>query len=280
MQETTNANKELDSKARRTNPIHIAANQRLGPASAEALRDAQMSLVRAEQTLYNLVQASQAANGPLAQAGFGFGAPQAFTTGFAPGFAPGFGPSALHAPAAFGVPSASTIQTPNGLAYGLPATAWGQPAPWAQASTAVPSWAPLAPGLATPILAPGFAPGFPAAAFAPMASRSPVSGIIACDISDEGKQFVCSLDLPGLRADQVDLFCTEQAIVVGAYRDAEADGVGLVQSERTTSAQRTVTLPNEIVPTGVKATLSNGVLTVVLPKANPTEGARRVKVQG
>ena len=269
MQEHTNA-KEQDSKTRRSNPVHIVESGRIGPSSADALRDVHMSLVRAEQNLYNLVQASQAANGSLAQAGFGYAATQPFTSGYAPGFAPGFAPTAsLHAPAGFGIPSTpwatpqTAMQTPTGIAYG------------------VPNWAPLAPGLATPILAPGFASGFPSAAFAPAGLRTAPSSLIAADIADEGKQFVCQLDLPGLRADQVEILCFDNAVVVSAFREPETDAASLVQAERgTITQQRTLTLPHEILPAGVKASLNNGVLTIVLPKANPTEGPRRVKVQG
>jgi HSP20 family molecular chaperone IbpA len=258
-----------ETKNRRTAGIHIAETTR-GASSADALRDVHMSLVRAEQNLYNLVQANPAANGTLAPAGFGYGAPPAFTSGFAPGFAPGFGPTPLQAPA---------VHAPTGLAFG-PAANWGPTASWPQAPVAAPAWTPLAQGL-SPIVAPGYTSAFPAGAFSPAAIPTSANRIPACDIIDEGKQFVCQLDLPGLRADQVDLLCSEHAVVVSAFREAEEVVGGLVQSERRSSTQqRTIALPQEILPGGVKASLNNGVLTVVLPKANPTEGPRRVKVQG
>jgi HSP20 family protein len=125
----------------------------------------------------------------------------------------------------------------------------------------------------------GFAPGSvlpTTGTFGSWAGRTP-----ACDISDEGKQFVCVLDLPGIAADQVELLCFERAVVISATREPESDVASLVHLERGNNLQqRTITLPNEIQPASVKATLNNGILTIVLPKLHPTEGPRRIKVQG
>jgi HSP20 family protein len=259
MHETTT--KDQDQKPRRTNPIHIVEGSRMGASHADVLRDAHLSLVRAEQNLYNLVQASNGANGAAA---FGYPAQQPFAAGFAPGFGPAAAAPA-HAGLAFGAPWAAHAANP----WAPQATA-----PWASPAAAIPAWSPLAGAIGASSLVP---PGFmPASAFAAAIGRIP-----ALDVSDEGKQFVCQIDLPGLRADQVELLCSERTAVVSAYREADGDAASLVQSERgTATLQRTITLPTEILPSGAKATLSNGVLTVVLPKANPTEGPRRVKVQG
>ncbi|MHB1261115.1 MAG: Hsp20/alpha crystallin family protein [Thermoplasmatota archaeon] len=272
MQEHTNTNKDTEStKARRSNPI-IVEGARMGTTSADTLRDVHMSLVRAEQNLYNLVQASHAASGtPFAPAAFAYGT----QPGFAPGFPQGFGPAA-------GIP------TPAGLAFGVPATPWSTAAPspwagaapasWAAAPAALSAWSSLGPGLAAHGLAPAYAPGALVSATNPLGI---IGRVPACDISDEGKQYICQLDLPGVRADQVELFCSERTVIVSAFRESDIEAPGLVQSERgTATQQRTITLPHEILPGGVKANLSNGVLTIVLPKTQPTEGPRRVKVQG
>lgn len=269
MQEHT---KDQDiSKTRRTNPIHIVEGLRGPGAHADALRDVHMSLVRAEQNLFNLVQASQANGSTFGPASFGYAASPPFAAGFAPGFAP-----------TFAAPATVPVANGQGIAYGIPAS------PWTSGTPASPAWNPLAAAAAWSQIAPVMTPASVvgpayaqqslahAAALANLAGRIP-----ACDLSDEGKQFVCQLDLPGLRADQVELICSERTVVVVAYREAEGEVASLVQSERSTATlQRTIALPNEILPGGAKATLSNGVLTVVLPKAQPTEGPRRIKVQG
>ena len=256
MQEHT---KDQDaSKIRRTN---IVEGLRSPVAHADTLRDVHMSLVRAEQNLFNLVQASHATGPTFGPASFGYPASPAFAAGFAPGFAP-----------TYATPAAGP--TANGHGFGIPASPWTS-SPVAAAT----AWGNIAPGMSpTAVVGPAYAqPSLAhAAAIANLAGRIP-----ACDLSDEGKQFVCQLDLPGLRADQVELICSERTVVVIAYRESEGEVGSLVQSERSTSTlQRTIALPNEILPGGAKASLSNGVLTVVLPKAQPTEGPRRIKVQG
>jgi HSP20 family protein len=257
MQEHTTKDQDF-SKARRANSLHIGEGSRLNTPSADALRDVHMSLVRAEQNLYNLVQASQS-NGSLAPNGFGYGTPAAFAGAFAPGYAPGFGPS-------------PTMNGATSFGYGAPTTPW---APTQAPAIATPA------GITYPAPA-TWVPSYPPTPYqtAPTYLTNP-GRVPACDISDEGKQFVLQLDLPGLRADQVEVLCFEHAVVINALRESEADVASLVQSERgTTTLQRAITLPADIVPGSAKATLGNGVLNVVLPKVHPTEGPRRVKVQG
>lgn len=269
MQEHTS--KESDySKTRRANPIHVVDTSRLASSNVEALREVHMSLVRAEQNLINLAQSNQVANGGHFPTGaFAYPTQNGFTAGIgASGFAPGFAP-------------ASIPSTPAGLAVGMgPSIApWGaipqQPLlGWGLPPVGVPAT------LASLQAAAGIVPSAliaNAALFgAGIASRTP-----ACDITDEGKQFVCLVELPGLRTDQVEVLCQEHTVLISAYRETEADVVNLVQSERgTATLQRTIVLPAEVQPGSAKATLSNGVLSIVLPKVHPTEGPRRIKVQG
>jgi HSP20 family protein len=273
MQEHTKKDSQQDIKnvQRGAGPVHIVQTSRLNGSGPDALREAHMNLVRAEQNLYNLVQASQATTGSQfgPSAGFGYPTQQAFPAGYtAPGYSPGFAP-----PAAFSTPAA--------LAYGMAPTfnPWGPApqsaiAPWSPWQTAIPA----SPGSLN--YAPGFAQGAfassPIAFAAGIASRTP-----ACDIVDEGKQFVCQLELPGVKAEQVELLCFERAVVINAFREAEGDIASLVQSERgNATQQRAITLPNGIQPGSCRATLSNGILTVVLPKVHPTEGPQRIEVQG
>jgi HSP20 family protein len=282
--------KDQDAKSRRSNPIHIVEGSRLVAANADALRDAHMSLVRAEQNLFNLVQASHGANNHASPVGFTYPvtATALGSAYAAPGFAPGFGP-------AVGLPSSTAL--PFGIAH----SPWGatQPAIAAWPQPPVPSWAPLAASLAAATPGPAIGPALFGNGFLPGTTAFPVPGTgfpipaatafpggitartPACDVVDEGKQFLCLVDLPGLRADQVELLCSEHALIITAYPATESDVASLVQAERSTAAvQRTIPLPNEVQPAGVKATLSNGVLSVTLPKVHPTEGPRRVKVQG
>lgn len=279
MQEHTS--KDTEARGRATTPIRIVPASHAANPSADALREVHLSLVRAEQNLYNLVQASHASS-PSA---FGFATPTTFSSaGYAaPAFPPGFVPTNAVTPPAFGFAT-----QPNGFGQAPAAASWPATS-WNPLTTVTALPGAIAAGLsaisgmlaASVAALPGagavpaaFGAGYAVPAWAQ--SRMP-----ACDISDEGKAFVCHLDLPGLRADQVELLCLEQAIIVSAIREADGEVVSLVQAERgVATQQRTVVLPAPIQPGAAKATLSNGILTVTLPKVNPTEGPRRIKVQG
>lgn len=290
MQDTT---RDQDTKARRTAPIMIDS-ARIATPHAEALRDVHSSLVRAGQNLYNLVQSQGSQPNGAAAAPSAFAYPQApsFQTAQATqGFAPAYpnGSAAYSAYPGFAAPG---YATPFPQAAGIGIGAFGTvPAinPWGAQATASP-WKALGADIAAALgalqHAAAIAPGaFAADAFAPAAafgSATLPTRTPAIDLVDEGKQFTCLVDLPGLKASQVELLCVEEALVVSAYREAaDSDSVGLVQAERgLATMQRTIPLPAEVQPASVKATLANGVLTVVLPKVNPTEGPRRIKVQG
>lgn len=306
--------KAQDLKTRRSaagssaaaNPIHVVDSSRLAASSSAAtLREAHMSLVRAEQNLYNLVQASHGAAGvPIVAPSFAssaqFGSPTPFGSPSQLGPAGLFGVSTPYGSSglAYGAPAyapgfapASTIGTP-GIGFGInaPVTPWGAmlqsgitngvtpgitngltPSTWVPSPASTP-WV----GQSTPWSNAAAWSGNPAAIGLAMARSTP-----ACDVSDEGKQFVCQLDLPGLSADHIEVVALERAVIINAWRESEVELASVVQSERAAAPiQRTVTLPNDIQASGVKASLSNGVLTIILPKVNPTEGPRRIKVQG
>lgn len=292
MQDTT---KDQDSKGRRSAPIRIVETPRLGAPHAETLREVHSSLVRAGQNLYNLVQAngtngvaSPTAATPFTTFGQGFASPGVFGSApAAPSFAPYGAASAYGTAAPFGIaPPAFGAYAPN------VATPWATPnlmgAAWksltADIANALGTLQPIAAVLGSLQQATAMVPGIhPQAPYsfgtAPQATHTIPTA--ACDISDEGKQFVCLVDLPGLKPEQVELVVVEQAIVLSAYREAEGDGATLLQSERGQAiVQRTILLPAQVQPATAKATLADGVLTIALPKVNPTEGPRRVKVQG
>jgi HSP20 family protein len=159
----------------------------------------------------------------------------------------------LHGPLAF----------PGALASPWPSASWAQNA-WAIPPTAAYSPTSLA----------GFA-GLPRLPYAEATHLPP------CDIADEGNEFVAQVELPGVHADQVEVLAFGRTLIVQATPDTEVDVAALVQRERGsgTSVQRAVLLPAEIQPSGARARLRDGILTVTLPKVVPTEAPRRVEVQ-
>lgn len=108
----------------------------------------------------------------------------------------------------------------------------------------------------------------------------PSARLPATDIVDEGAELVCQVELPGVKAENVEVSCFGRGLLVTAHSEPEIDLGALVQAERglQTTYRRAINLPVPVQPSGVKATLRDGILTVNLPKANPTEAPRRIQV--
>ena len=108
----------------------------------------------------------------------------------------------------------------------------------------------------------------------------PTARLPATDIVDEGAELVCQIELPGVKPENVEVSCFGRGLLVTAYSEPEIDLGALVQAERgvETTYRRAVNLPVPVQPSGAKATLRDGILTVNLPKANPTEAPRRIPV--
>lgn len=109
---------------------------------------------------------------------------------------------------------------------------------------------------------------------------------IPVDVRDEGDSYVVAVDLPGVEKDAVEVSITDSTLRVQATApDEEEDeeegedaGEYLRRERRSRSGSRTVTLPGDVSQDGVEATLSNGVLTVRLPKVDPGEGGRQIEI--
>lgn len=108
----------------------------------------------------------------------------------------------------------------------------------------------------------------------PPAQRSPT-----VDIIDEGSEFQVQLELPGVKKDDLDIMVTDRAIVIEASANPEMDeGVVMVNERGPVSYRRAIHLPAQIDTKNCKAKLKDGVLTLDVPKKEPTEGARRVEI--
>jgi HSP20 family molecular chaperone IbpA len=119
--------------------------------------------------------------------------------------------------------------------------------------------------------------GFPTA---PAPVAWPSARLPATDIVDEGAELVCQVELPGVKPENVEVSCFGRGLLVSARAEPEIDLGALVQSERgiESTYRRAINLPVPVQPSGAKATLRDGILTVNLPKANPTEAPRRIPV--
>src|SRR3989304_221849 len=95
---------------------------------------------------------------------------------------------------------------------------------------------------------------------------------ITCDLADKGDRFVLTADLPGMEKDEVDVNVTDGQIEISAEHkeSKEEKKKDYIRKERSqVRYQRSLSIPEEIIGSKVTAKMSNGILTVELPKKTP-----------
>ena len=100
------------------------------------------------------------------------------------------------------------------------------------------------------------------------------------DLIDNKTEFIVRADVPGLDKDELDITINAEVVTIKGERKAEEtseDECFYCRESSYGSFERVVTLPEKIVNDEAKANLKNGVLTLNLPKAEPT-GAVKIEV--
>lgn len=102
----------------------------------------------------------------------------------------------------------------------------------------------------------------------------------AVDIEEDPERFVLSIDLPGVKSDDVHLDVHDDTLTVSGERRAsrEVKKDGVVRSERFFGRfSRTFTLPNTVDTSKIEAAMNDGVLEVHVPKKGELK-PRRIPV--
>lgn len=95
-----------------------------------------------------------------------------------------------------------------------------------------------------------------------------------CDIEDCGKDFVITAELPGIAKKDINLDISEDMVEISAKRDEEKEQKkrNFFQKERNSvSFERRLSLPSPVKAKNAKAEFVDGILTITVPKTNPTE---------
>ena len=102
----------------------------------------------------------------------------------------------------------------------------------------------------------------------------------ALNIWEDGDKLVAEAEVPGLKLEDIELLAIGTELTIKGRRlEIDEPNMSLHRQERGVGEfSRTITLPVEIDSSKVEATLRDGVLTIVLPKAEPAR-ARKIPVK-
>jgi HSP20 family protein len=119
-----------------------------------------------------------------------------------------------------------------------------------------------------------FAPGTPAAG-----NRS---GAVPMNVAERSDAFVLSFELPGVRPEDANVQVDGDQLVVTAERKFDREKTEGLEFRRVEhrygSFARTVVLPKDVRFDAIDAQFRDGVLTVTVPKAEPSQ-ARKIEIR-
>jgi HSP20 family protein len=103
-----------------------------------------------------------------------------------------------------------------------------------------------------------------------------------CDISETKDHYLVSFDMPGVKKEDIKLEVQDNQLVISGERNREireGDGKTTLRHERVYGKfERAFTLPTSIDADKIEAHYEDGVLNVVLPKAEVAKG-RTIQIQ-
>jgi HSP20 family protein len=95
-----------------------------------------------------------------------------------------------------------------------------------------------------------------------------------CDLVDKGDKYEILMEVPGIAKEKVDIKATKCKIEVSGQQESKVRDreKNYLYNERLYhSFGRRITLPEEIIPSKIDATMDNGILMIDLPKKTPTK---------
>ena len=104
------------------------------------------------------------------------------------------------------------------------------------------------------------------------------------DLKETDNELITSIEIPGVDKKDIELQVTANNLEVKAEKKQETkvEKKGYLRSERSYKGfYRSISLPSRIIPEQTKASYKNGVLEVVMPKAEKKkiEKSKKVEVQ-
>lgn len=101
------------------------------------------------------------------------------------------------------------------------------------------------------------------------------------NVTEDNNNYYVRAELPGIKSDELDIQVTAKSISISGERKIPAEGSNAKYHRREREAgkfSRSVSLPDDVDVDKVDAKLKNGILTLVIPKAEKTK-PKQIKVQ-
>ncbi len=114
-------------------------------------------------------------------------------------------------------------------------------------------------------------------------ARPGQADVVRVDVGDNGREITVTAELPGMSDADVQVSIRDGQLTIRGEKksDRAAEQNGVLVRERVYGAvERTLPLPDGLDPDGARATFSNGVLTIAIPKSADLQAeTKRIPVQ-
>ena len=112
--------------------------------------------------------------------------------------------------------------------------------------------------------------------FVPAESRAERGALLPMNVSEIAEAFQLAFELPGVQEDEIQVQADGNQLSISAERKfTKVEGTDYHRVEhRYGSFARSVSLPRDVRMDDVTATFKNGVLTVTVPKVEPSESKK------
>lgn len=105
---------------------------------------------------------------------------------------------------------------------------------------------------------------------------------LSCDIVDEGDKYLIKAEMPGVKKDEIKLNVFENSLEVSAQHKEEEEEKkkNYLRKERSeVSYYRALPLPEKVVSDKTSAKLTDGILSITVPKVTPTPKPKSSSIQ-
>lgn len=110
----------------------------------------------------------------------------------------------------------------------------------------------------------------------------PETRVPKVDLEDREKDYILKAEMPGFKRDDIEIEVEENSVAITGnvgWKYSERAQVYICRERDCESFYRLVSLPEEINATEVTATLSDGLLEVILPKKAPKNPQLKIKIK-